>query len=169
MSGNGNWVSSASVSLGSTFKYQLTVSNSPTAGEATGVVVREELPAGVTVVSGPAEFDLATSQWSVGTLAVAAGASKSIELVARIADLAQFRAGTGINRAQVSAANEPDIDSVPGNGVTTEDDIDHADITVNVHAIGNQVFEDLDANGVRDSNEVGIAGVTMELLNSSES
>ncbi len=165
VSGNGNWVSSASVSLGSTFKYQLTVSNSPTAGEATGVVVREELPAGVTVVSGPAEFDLATSQWSVGTLA--AGASKSIELVARIADLAQFRAGTGINRAQVSAANEPDIDSVPGNGVTTEDDIDHADITVNVHAIGNQVFEDLDANGVRDSNEVGIAGVTMELLNSS--
>jgi uncharacterized repeat protein (TIGR01451 family) len=129
------------------------------------VKVTEQLPAGVSIVSAPSAFALATGVWTVGDLA--AGDSASIELVARIVDLAAFRAGTKINVAEISAANEPDIDSSPGNGTTTEDDRDTASIDVTTFAVGNQVFLDVNGNGVRDGLEPGIGGVTLHLLSTS--
>jgi uncharacterized repeat protein (TIGR01451 family)/LPXTG-motif cell wall-anchored protein len=162
---NGQWSDSGTARYGTDFTYRLTVSNASGAGDATGVKVAEQLPAGVSIVSAPSAFSIATGIWTVGDLA--AGESTSIELVARIVDLAAFRAGTKVNAAEISAANEPDIDSSPGNGTTTEDDRDTASIDVATFAVGNQVFLDVNGNGVRDSLEPGIGGVTLHLLSTS--
>ncbi len=103
--------------VGSNATFTITVSNAgPT--NATGVAVRDQLPAGLTFISSTpsvGSYNSGTGIWTVGNLA--SGASATLQLVARIDAL-----GSITNTAQVSAANEPDPDSTPNNSVASEDD-----------------------------------------------
>ena len=104
--------------------FTVTVTNDGSAG-ATGVQVRDVLPAGLSFVSAQAtqgSYSAGTGLWQVGT--VAAAASHTLSLVATVTT-----PGTKTNTAEVLAANEPDIDSTPGNGNLAEDDLARVSLT----------------------------------------
>ncbi len=93
--------------------------------DATGVEVTDTLPAGLTYVSDNAggAYDSTTGVWTIGDLAV--GASVSMEFVVTV-----DQAGSFTNEAEVTAANEEDSDSVPGDG--EGDDWDDAVVVATV-------------------------------------
>ncbi len=107
--------------------FVLTVANSGPS-QATGVVVTDVLPPGLVLVSStPSQgsFNTTTGEWSVGSLAP--NGSATLSLVARVTTL-----GERINTAQVTAANQVDVDSTPNNNVATEDDQASVVLTVPV-------------------------------------
>ena len=108
--------------VGGHVRYRVTLTNQGP-GRATGVDVTDQLPAGLTLVSAtPSQgtYAAATGLWTVGTLD--AGASATLDFDATITSTAVSGL---INFAQVSHADQIDIDSTPGNGVVStphEDD-----------------------------------------------
>ncbi|KAF2336918.1 PKD domain-containing protein [Flavobacterium daemonense] len=84
----------------------------------TGVQVKDLLPSGYTFTSytnSRGTYDQATGLWNIGNLP--AGQSETLQVLAIIND-----GGDYTNIAEVTAADLPDPDSTPNNGVTTEDD-----------------------------------------------
>jgi uncharacterized repeat protein (TIGR01451 family) len=113
-------VDSANVNVGENVTFTITVSNAAGMGNATGVVVRDLLPAGLTFVSdNPSQgtYDAGTGVWTVG--AINAGASATLQIVAT-----KSVAGALLNTAEIIGADQTDIDSTPGNAAAGEDDID---------------------------------------------
>ncbi|MCB9875429.1 MAG: DUF11 domain-containing protein [Planctomycetaceae bacterium] len=97
--------------------FTITVSNAgPDA--ASGVTVLDAIPAGMTFVSStPSQgsYVNGTGVWTVGT--IANGANATLQIVASVDTV-----GTKTNSAQVTAADQTDSDSTPGNSIDTEDD-----------------------------------------------
>ncbi len=125
---------------GDTITFTIAVTNNGGIA-ATGVQVTDLLPAGFTltnVTGSTGTYDSGTGLWDIGALAV--GATETLDLEATV------NAGGAttdyLNLAEVTAANEPDVDSTPNNGVDTnsnsvfaddpgdEDDGDGVQITV---------------------------------------
>ena len=156
-------VSQSEVDVGARVTFTVTVTNEGLAG-ATGVTVSDALPAGLTYFSdnGGGAFDPATFVWTIGSLA--AGASTSLDFIVSVDEV-----GTFTNVAQVATANEPDVDSTPGNNVPTEDDQDDASVTAAAVAatctLGNFIWLDSDRDGQQDASEKGIANVRVDLTN----
>jgi uncharacterized repeat protein (TIGR01451 family) len=119
------------VSSGSstTAVYTLSVTNSASSVQtATGVTVRDILPAGVTFVSasGAGTYNSGTGIWTLGT-SIAPGQTRSIDISVSIT----ASVGTTItNVAEVWTSGNTDPDSTPGNSVTTEDDYAARSFTV---------------------------------------
>lgn len=89
---------------------------------ATGVVVADRLPEGLTYVSHVGDgFDPASFAWTIGDLAV--GETVSLEFDVTVDAVGEFT-----NVAEVMEHNEIDIDSTPGNGEPAEDDQDDATV-----------------------------------------
>ncbi|QZD88938.1 DUF11 domain-containing protein [Qipengyuania aurantiaca] len=113
---------------GGTATYRLTLTNSPSSLEtATGITVRDNLPSGFTFdsSSGSGTFNSATGTWSIASLAP--GASVSIDISGTVSSVS----GTSVtNTAEVTASSVTDRDSIPNNGVTTEDDFASVSFTV---------------------------------------
>ena len=113
---------------GGTATWRLTVTNaagSPVS--ASGIVVRDTLPGGFAFASasGDGSFNAVTGDWTVGTLAP--GQSALLTLSGTIA------AGAGslvTNTAEITASSVIDIDSTPGNALTSEDDYAVSSFTV---------------------------------------
>jgi uncharacterized repeat protein (TIGR01451 family) len=147
--------------------YTITVTNAAGFAQATGVSVRDVLPAGVTFVSAtPSQgsFDSVSGNWTVGSLA--SGAAATLQIAVRIT----ATSGDINNCAQVQTANELDIDSTPGNGTFTgalEDDEACTSIRLASGMIGDFVWIDTNGNGCQDAGELGLAGVTVTLYNGS--
>ena len=117
-------VDNARADVGTNVTFTITVSNAGPQ-DATNVAVRDNLPAGLSFVSSaPSQgsFDNATGIWSVGS--IANGASATLLITASVDTL-----GSKTNIAQVSAADQFDIDSTPDNNVAAEDDQDSAFVT----------------------------------------
>jgi uncharacterized repeat protein (TIGR01451 family) len=101
---------------GTNVVFTLTLTNDgPSA--ATGVTVTDLLPTGYTYVSDDAAgaYNSGTGVWTVG--GVAASGNAVLNITARVNG-----SGSYLNAAEVTASGESDPDSVPNNGVTTEDD-----------------------------------------------
>jgi large repetitive protein len=101
---------------------------------ATGVTVYDPLPTNWVYVSDSSgAYDTNTGIWTIGTLA--AGGSTQLQITA-YATLGVTVMGHGpvppayTNVAQVWTANEPDVDSTPGNSDPDEDDQDDASIPI---------------------------------------
>ncbi len=154
-------VDPSSVSVGDESVFKISVINQGP-DDATGVVVTDTLPAGLTYVtdSGDGSYDSASGVWTIGDLAV--GASVSMTLTVTVDE-----AGSFTNEAEVTAANELDSDSTPGDG--EGDDWDDATVTAaEVLAsalIGDTVWFDDDVDGIQDPGELGVSGVTVTLTN----
>jgi uncharacterized repeat protein (TIGR01451 family) len=152
-------VAPASVTVGEQSTFTITVLNKGP-DPATGVVLVDTLPAGLTYVSsaGAGTYAAATGTWTVGSLAVGSSASRTITVTAA-------SAGAFTNAAEVTAANQKDVDSVPGDGAG--DDHDTAVLTATAvlasGQIGDTVYLDSNANKVQDSGEPGIAGAKVTL------
>jgi uncharacterized repeat protein (TIGR01451 family)/fimbrial isopeptide formation D2 family protein len=103
--------------LGTNATFTVTLTNTGPS-DATGVTVRDQLPAGLTYMSSTpsvGSYNSGTGVWTVGN--VASGVSPTLVIVARIDAL-----GSITNTAQVTASNQPDPDSTPNNNVASEDD-----------------------------------------------
>ncbi|MEN2401440.1 hypothetical protein GKZ90_0016740, partial [Flavobacterium sp. MC2016-06] len=103
--------------VGSQIAFQVTVKNTSTT-TATGVQVKDLLPSGYSYVlfsSTSGNYDETTGIWDVGI--VNAGTSEILLLTVNVNP-----AGGYLNIAEVTSCDQPDIDSTPNNGVTTEDD-----------------------------------------------
>ncbi len=110
----------SSAAPGATMAYALSVTNASVATTAaTGVVVKDILPTGVTFVSssGDGTYNSGTGAWTVGNIPIGGTKTLTINVTVTAA------AGTNIvNMAEVSAQDQADLDSTPNNGVTSEDD-----------------------------------------------
>ncbi len=103
--------------VNSNVRFSVTVTNRG-AMDATGVQVLDYLPTGLRFVSAQAtqgSYNSFNGIWNVGT--IAQGASQTLTLVATV-----MSPGVKTNIAQVWAADQADIDSIPRNGDPTEDD-----------------------------------------------
>ncbi len=110
--------------LGGNVIYTITVRNTGPAG-ATGIVAREQLPAGLTFVSAtPSQgtYDAATGNWAVGALANAATAT--LNLTATVMGTQPI-----INVAEITKSDQFDPNSTPNNGAAGENDQAAATIT----------------------------------------
>ena len=104
--------------LNSQITFNLTLSNAgPDA--ATGVVVTDQLPAGLTIgtvtASTGTSYNSTTGVWTIGT--VNSGANATLSIVATVTT-----AGPLTSVAEVTAVNEADPNSTPNNHVEAEDD-----------------------------------------------
>lgn len=111
---------SPNIAVGSNVTFTITVTNAAGVGNATGVVVEDILPAGLTFVSDtPSQgtYDEVTGIWTVGAINAAANATLTIVAT-------KAAAGAITNTAEITAAGQPDVDSTPDNAVAGEDDID---------------------------------------------
>ncbi|MGI9470757.1 MAG: DUF11 domain-containing protein, partial [Rubripirellula sp.] len=115
--------SPSTVLVGGNVTYTINLSNAGPS-QATGVTVLDQLPSGVTFVSfnsSQGGYNDSTGIWDVGT--IASGASTSLTIIGTVTV-----AGPKTNTAQVQSADQPDVDSTPGNGIESEDDQDSATI-----------------------------------------
>ncbi len=113
-------VSNSAPAAGASINYTLTVSNSAASTQsASGIVVSDVLPAGVTFVSatGTGTYNSSSGAWSVGSLAP--GQSASVTLTVTVTASA---GATVANYSEISASSAVDIDSIAGNGSGNEDD-----------------------------------------------
>jgi uncharacterized repeat protein (TIGR01451 family) len=120
--------------------YVITVSNAAGQSNATGVQVTDLLPAGMTFVSANASqgsYVSGTGVWTVGTINT--GASATLTVVATVTTSTQK-----VNTAAVTAADQGDIDSTPGNQATTPNEDDTASATVNPNVADLSVTKTVD-------------------------
>jgi uncharacterized repeat protein (TIGR01451 family) len=124
-------VNATTVTTGQMVMWTISVVNKGPAN-ATGVTVKDALPAGLTYNSANAtqgSFNAGTLTWDIGNLAV----NQTVALT--INTTVTATSGTIRNFAQVQTASPNDIDSTPGNDTNqtvNEDDEDDATINVGV-------------------------------------
>ncbi len=111
------------VNVGDQFTYTLAVNNAGPS-TATGVILYDLLPGQVAYMGNdPSQGYYTTDgEWVIGD--IAAGVTATLEVTVEVT-----QSGSFTNTAQIIAANEPDVDSTPGNGDPTEDDQDSATVT----------------------------------------
>jgi uncharacterized repeat protein (TIGR01451 family) len=117
-------VDNPSANVGENVTFNLTLQNAGP-DEATGVAVIDRLPSGISFVSStPSQgtYDSNSGLWTVGS--VASGGRATLQIVGRVEN-----PGTKTNTAEVSASDQFDPNSTPGNGVEDEDDQDSAIVT----------------------------------------
>lgn len=110
-------VSSATPNVGSNITFTVIVSNAGPDG-ATGVVVADPLPVGLSFVSAaPSQgsYNAASGDWGVGS--IANGSSATLAITAKVTGLAPI-----INTAEVKASRQFDPNSTPNNRVASEND-----------------------------------------------
>jgi len=115
-------VDNPQVTVGQPVTFTLNVNNAGPA-TATNVRVTDQLPQGLTFLRAtPAGvYNSANGVWTVGTLGN--GASASLQITARVESTTPIT-----NTAEVTASDQHDPDSTPGNGIPTEDDQAEADL-----------------------------------------
>ena len=124
---------------GQQITFTLTVSNAGP-DSATGVVVEDILPAGLTFVSStPSQgsYVSGTGIWTVG--GINSGANATLQIVATVATI-----GAKTNTAEVTDADQTDIDSTLDNNVGTEDD--QASVTVTPEVADLSITKTVDDN-----------------------
>lgn len=103
--------------MGDTITFTVTVTNDGP-NTATGVIVTDQLPPGLTFVSAtPSQgsYNNITGIWTVGTLNAGASATLTIQAIVSAV-------GALTNTAEVTASDQLDPDSTPNNNNPTEDD-----------------------------------------------
>ena len=121
-------VSNASPTNGSNISYTLTVNSAAGSTDtATGVQVRDVLPAGFRFVSasGTGTYNSSTGLWTVGSVPVGANRSLTINGTVNASSGAVIT-----NTAEIIASSVFDPDSTVNNGSTTEDDYATRSFTV---------------------------------------
>lgn len=152
-------VANAFVWQGGAQSYTLTVTNSAASTvSATGITVRDTLPAGFSFSSatGTGSYNSSTGVWTVGTLAPGASASLTISgtVTANPRSLIS-------NAAEITASSIVDPDSTPNNGATGEDDYASASFSVIDPSLSVSKTSQIVADGVNSSNFKAIPGASV--------
>ncbi len=143
-------VSNTALSVGNSVTFTITLNNSGPAS-ATGVKVKDLLPAGINFTNATSSIGTYNSQtgiWNVGT--VASGSNATLTLTGTILNAASASAYTNV--AEIVAAKQFDPDSAVNNNDATEDDytslvapVVKLDLTKKFTSVTQEV--DGDANG----------------------
>ncbi|TFH10848.1 MAG: DUF11 domain-containing protein, partial [Candidatus Atribacteria bacterium] len=154
-------VDNVSPAVGELVTFTIRVSNGPNFADATGVVVTDTLPAGYSFVGfatsqGTYAYTGVTSQWFVGNLP--AGSSATLSITAQVLEDGPYE-----SPAEVSVADQDDIDSVPGNAMmVSEDDNDDAVIFIDTPIADLLVIKNVDS---ANPNEQDIVVFTISVYN----
>lgn len=148
-------VSNATPANATNITYTISVTNAAASTDnATGVLVQDLLPLGVSFVSssGFGSYNDATGIWTVGSVPI--GQTRTLNIVANVTATS---GAIVTNSAEVTASSVIDLDSTPNNGSIGEDDYDEVSITVSgtrtagtppnltsVCSIANQILFDWD-------------------------
>ena len=165
--------------VGESVTYTIRVSNLGP-DKATFITVEDIVPNGlsnVTNITNGGTFNGSTITWNIGSIEV--NGSFTVKYTATVNQPANGI--SFINLAEVTACDQYDSDSTPGNGADTnnnglvgsvdnddsqdpedEDDGDDA-IVIPTASLGDFVFYDENGNGLQDPSEIGIANVTIQL------
>ncbi len=148
---------------GETVTFTLTVTNAGP-GDATGIVITNTLPSGFSYLSSdgggvytPAN---ATITWQVPNLP--AQGTLTFHFSARTE-----KSFNHTSLAEIIAADQPDVDSTPGNHDFYEDDLAYAAPQVVIYRnsqLGDLVWWDVDQDGLQDPDEPGIPYVQLTLI-----
>lgn len=104
---------------------------------ASGVEVKDILPAGMTFqtfATATGNYNSATGTWTIGDIPV--GQTVTLSIAVQVT-----QTGVQYFTAQISKADQTDIDSTPNNNVETEDDFDRTCVTVPAPICAGQIFE----------------------------
>lgn len=160
-------VDNATPTLGANVTFSITATRDSTNLNATGLKVKDLLPAGFTYVSHVApvgtNYVPLTGIWNIGSALAGTTNNLTLTLTAQVDSV-----GVLSNVAEIIAANETDVDSPYNNGSTTEDDIASACVSVPVQLCQGQTLT-LTAPGSAPSyqwykDDVAIPGETNETL-----
>ncbi|MGI9469983.1 MAG: DUF11 domain-containing protein, partial [Rubripirellula sp.] len=113
--------------VGETVRFTLEVTNQGPS-TATGVIVSDLLPEGLVateILPSQGVYDPVNGFWDVGS--VPAGTVPRLDIEVLVND-----PNPQVNIAEIAFADQPDIDSTPGNGVVDEDDYAEASLTPEV-------------------------------------
>ena len=144
-------------SVGSNITFTISVANAGPSS-ATGVVVTDLLSSGYSFVSAtPSQGNYVntTGLWTVGSLSNGGSASLSVTATVNAS-------GSYANTAEITGANETDVDSTPGNHDGNEDD--QKTVTpIPRAAISGKVYVDANNDGIADPGETGLSVVSLTL------
>ena len=147
--------------VGDTVTFTLVLTNETSLTTATGVAIEDIVPAGFSGISNISNGGTVTGNtisWS--GLSVANGAPLTLTFDA-VVDAPTGAADEYLNSAQITAADQADPDSTPGNDDASEDDQDTALVSP-TGSIGDTIFHDVDGDGLPGAGE-GLGGVTVTL------
>lgn len=113
-------VSNSTPNIGDTITLTVTVNNN--VNIAKNVLVKINIPAGLTVETPPPSFNNSTGIWVIDT--VTSGFPEILSLTIRVDD-----SGMKTIWSEIWSTYNFDIDSVPGNSIVTEDDYSFVKIT----------------------------------------
>lgn len=128
-------LSTGPVTLNSVVSFSLTLTNKGP-NTATNVVVTDTLPVGLQFVSATPAVTVVNgiAQWKVSSLS--ANTSTSLILQAKVTAY-----GPLFNKAEITAADQSDPNSIPNNGSYLEDDLGTACVTVPIPMCAGDEFE----------------------------
>lgn len=143
-----------------TYTIQVT-NNGPST--ATNVVVSDTLPTGLTFVSGAStNGGTVTNNNGVITASIPTLARNATATITLVTSVARSVSGTITNTSTVTAT---ETDSVPANNSDSEP----TSVTQALASISGNLYRDTNRNNVRDTNEVGLSGVTITLTGTNSS
>jgi uncharacterized repeat protein (TIGR01451 family) len=135
---------------------------------ASGVEVKDILPAGMsfqTFATATGNYNSGTGTWTIGNIAV--GQTVTLSIAVQVT-----QTGVQYFTAQISKADQTDIDSTPNNNVETEDDFDRTCVTVPAPICAGQIFELSIPNGYTNiqwyRDNQAISGATASTLQVTE-
>ena len=156
-------VSDDTPDVGGTVTFSLVVSNASGVNTATNLEITDVLSAGYSYVPGSIsggdvqdDSDPAGSglTWMINSLSPGSTTTLTYQAVVL------GNASAYDNYAEISDADQPDLDSDPGDGSTDEDDDDVVTITPNA-VISDFVWLDLNGDGIQNVGEAGLHNVTI--------
>jgi len=171
--------------IGDVVTFTITVTNDGP-NDATGVDITDMVPNGYGAISSISDAGSEAGGVITWTgFSIPSGGSVTVTFGAEV-----LAPGEGVdfdNVAEVAAADQFDPDSEPGNGVDPDgdgligtedmnpndgsvdddddDDADNEPVEPRLLSIGSNVFVDNNNNGIRDADEPGIEGLTVEIFN----
>lgn len=176
------------INVGRNYTYKIEMKNT-SAMDATNVVVEENIPTGITVISAVLD-DSSDSNvhidptagkvlWNLNSVKTGAKRVLVIEALLKEEDLNIFkdnliRDNYVRNLVEIKSVDQKDMDSQAGNisnpfdPSNSEDDESRADVYLPL-SIGDTVWYDQNADGRQNTKEQGISGVTVALFRDSNS
>jgi uncharacterized repeat protein (TIGR01451 family) len=144
-------INDMTATVGSNVVFTVVVTNTGT-GDATGVTVKDELPAGFTYGDSSGGYDNGTGIWTIGNLAN--GASATLLITGTFSQTGDYT-----NYAQVWSSHQSDPDSTPCDNSTDDDDDDTVVVTITTPE---PVIEaDLSLTKVVSDSEPGVGGTVV--------
>ena len=130
--------------------------------QATNVSLTDQLPTGISFDSASVSqgsYEATSGIWTIGTLDDAEVATITI-----VGTVDAGQGGNTITNITTAATGDQTDPSMVGDDLEESVTVDNPVVPPLLGSIGNLVFEDLNANGIRDAGDPGEPGVTIELL-----